>query len=213
MDGKGIFGIRYNGGLMVKIDYAQEKMSKINFVIPGIFLVVGIIMIITGYQEKGNSAVFLRETLIPALALIVFDIICFCVLMKQSIKKRDDIIRIKEKGYRIDGQVLKVNTYTYTERTHGRSHESYYYTFTVKYKDLLSGKEIMKESIRTFIYYELLSNSCVLRVLNDEVLVESVYAVEHRGHWSKKDIIMVVAFLALISVLILIIVLPILGTL
>ena len=43
---------------MIRINYAQEKMRKVNFVVPAIFFAVGIIMIITGYQEKENSAVF-----------------------------------------------------------------------------------------------------------------------------------------------------------
>lgn len=199
---------------MIKINYAQEKMRKVNFVVPAIFFVAGIIMIITGYQEKGNTAAFFSESLIPALVMIVFVFICFCILMKQSIKRRDDVIRIKEKGYRLDGHIVNVKTHTHTVRkSNGVYHESYYYTFMVKYKDPVSGEEVLKESIRTFTYYELRSEKCVLRLLNDEILVEAADAIEHRGHWSKKDIFLVVGFFAIIIALILFIVIPILGTL
>ena len=199
---------------MIKINYAQDKMRKINFVVPAIFFVIGIIMIITGYQKKGNSEAFFSESLIPALAMIVFVLICFCILMKRSIKRHDDVIRIKENGYRLDGQIVKVETHTHTVRkSNGVYHESYYYTFMVKYKDPVSGEEVLKESIRTFTYYELQSEKCVLRVLNDEILVEDADAVEHRGHWSKLDIFLVVGFFAIIVALILFIVIPILGTL
>lgn len=199
---------------MIKINYAQEKIRKVNFVVPAIFLVVGIIMIITGYQEKGNSTAFFGETLIPALAMIIFVMICFFILMKQSIKRRDDVIRIKEKGYQLEGQIVKVNTHTHTVRkSNGVYHESYYYTFLVKYKDPVSGEEMLKESIRTFTYYALRSEKCVLRLLDDEILVESADAVEYRGHWSKKDIFLVVGFLAVIVALVLFIVIPLLGTL
>ena len=148
------------------------------------------------------------------MAMIVFVLICFCILMKQSIKRRDNVIRLKEEGYRLDGQIVDVKTHTHTVReSNGVYHESYYYTFMVKYKDPVSGEAVLKESIRTFTYYELRSEKCVLRLLDDEILVEAADAVEHKGHWSKKDIFLVVGFLAIIVALMLFIVIPILGTL
>lgn len=199
---------------MTKIVYMREKTKIINFVIPAIFLAVGIFMIIDGFKKYGNSSSFYSKSLLPALALIAFVLLCFYVLMRQEKKKRDYVKRIREKGYRIDGEILGVHTHTITVRkSNGVYHENYY-TFLVKFRDPFSGEEIMKESIILSRYYQIQSNKCELRILDDDVLVESADVVENKGHWDKKDIIIIISVLAVILVLLLsAIIIPLLKTL
>lgn len=196
---------------MVRVDYKQTKINKTEIIVPVIFYVVGIFMICNGYYKEGLSAEFYSQSLVPALGLIAFVSACSYGLAKQHTKKVNEIKKFLENGYRVDGEVLNINTHTYTVRKKSRTYRENYFTFTVKYTDLFTGEEVIKESIRTFTYYKLNTNYCALRVLDGEVLVESVDAVKCKIDLRTQKIITIVIFLLIISV-ILLFVISILGT-
>lgn len=196
---------------MVRVDYKQTKINKAEIVVPVIFYVVGIFMIFNGYHKEGLSTEFYSQSLIPALGLIAFVSACSYGLAKQHTKKVNEIKNFLENSYRVDGEILNINTHTYTLRKKSGTYRENYFTFTVKYTDPFTGEEVIKESIRTFTYYKLNTNYCALRVLDDEVLVESVDAVKGKIDLRTQKIIMIVMFLLIISV-ILLFVISILGT-
>ena len=168
-------------------------------------------MICNGYYKEGLSTEFYSQSLIPALGLIAFVSACSYGLAKQHTKKVNEMKKFLENGYRVDGEILNINTHTYTLRKKSGTYRENYFTFTVKYTDPFTGEEVIKESIRTFTYYKLNTNYCALRVLDDEVLVESVDAVKGKIDLRTQKIIMIVIFLLIISV-ILLFVISILGT-
>lgn len=196
---------------MVRVDYKQTKINKTEIIVPVIFYVVGIFMICNGYYKEGLSTEFYSQSLIPALGLIAFVSACSYGLAKQHTKKVNEMKKFLENGYRVDGEILNINTHTYTLRKKSGTYRENYFTFTVKYTDPFTGEEVIKESIRTFTYYKLNTNYCALRVLDDEVLVESVDAVKGKIDLRTQKIIMIVIFLLIISV-ILLFVISILGT-
>lgn len=202
---------------MVRVDYKQTKINKTEIIVPVIFYVVGIFMICNGYYKEGLSAEFYSQSLVPALGLIAFISACSYGLAKQHTKKVNEIKKFLENGYRVDGEVLNINTHNYTVRKKSGTYRENYFTFTVKYTDPFTGKEVIKESIRTFTYYKLNTNYCALRVLDGEVLVESVDAVKSvdvvkcKIDLRTQKIITIVIFLLIISV-ILLFVISILGT-
>lgn len=196
---------------MVRVDYKQTKINKTEIIVPVIFYVVGFFMICNGYYKEGLSTEFYSQSLIPALGLIVFVSACSYGLAKQHTKKVNEIKKFLENGYRVDGEVLNINTHTYTVRKKSGTYRENYFTFTVKYTDPFTGEEVIKESIRTFTYYKLNTNYCALRVLDGEVLVESVDAVKCKIDLRTQKIITIVIFLLIISV-ILLFVISILGT-
>ena len=196
---------------MVRVDYKQTKINKTEIIVPVIFYVVGIFMICNGYYKEGLSTEFYSQSLIPALGLIAFVSACSYGLTKQHTKKVNEMKKFLENGYRVDGEILNINTHTYIVRKKSGTHRENYFTFTVKYTDPFTGEEVIKESIRTFTYYKLNTNYCALRVLNDEVLVESVDAVKGKIDLRTQKIIMIIIFLLIIPV-ILLFVISILGT-
>lgn len=171
-------------------------------------------MFILECQENDLTRDFLTGTMIPALLLLIFVIISFIIAVKQSNKKRDEITRILSKGCQVDGEIVEMNTHTYTTRGKDNyRYQHYYYTFTVRYLDPSSGKEVIRESVRTYQYYPLRSNYCILSVLDDDVLVEKVDARAIESKWSLKDVVLTAVVLIALVKGLAVIVIPILGTL
>lgn len=198
---------------MVKVDYSQKKTQKIVFVVPTIFFIVWFVMFILEYQENDLTRDFLTGTMIPALLLLIFVIISFIIAVKQSNKKRDEITRILSKGCQVDGEIVEMNTHTYATSKDNYRYQHYYYTFTVRYLDPSSDKEVIRESVRTYQYYPLRSNYCILSVLDDDVLVEKVDARAIESKWSLKDVVLTAVVLIALVEGLAVIVIPILGTL
>lgn len=199
---------------MVKVNYRQEQVRASNFVISGIFILAGILTIADGYRSRGGVSLFEVEEFYTGSGLILFVVVFTIIAVRKAFQIRDEVVRLKKQGQKIDGQILQMNTHVHTDRHQdGIYHESYSYSFSVKYMDPFSGVEKTGESIRTFQYYQLKGHDCTLRVLDDLILVEEIDAKEIQAKWSKLDLILLFSGLGVITALLLSIIIPLLGTL
>lgn len=177
---------------MKKLCYEVEEKNTIAYIVFTCFCVFGsIITIIVGMFTGAEN----KDLFAGIIGIIVFAIFIYIILFANDKKKdkiRKELNNIKEKGIKVEGTLIKFNTYTTTFRSVNRGTEHRrHYTVTVEYINPYTNERLQYETPKLSFdaHHCLGSKKCSIYILNDKIYVTDFVKLNkgEENIWAQED--------------------------